>query len=1024
MLDKSFNPGEAEQRIYEAWENSGAFKPRAAKPTDTKDDNYSIVIPPPNVTGNLHMGHALNNTLQDILIRYNRMLGKAVLWQPGMDHAGIATQMVVERQMAEAGNMSRSEMGREAFIAKVWEWKEKSGGNIEKQTRRLGASCDWSRTRFTMDKGLSDAVRKVFVSMYEEGLIYRDKRLVNWDPHFQTAISNIEVENEDRDGFFWHFKYPLENGETYEYVEKDEDGNVTLRETRDYISIATTRPETMLGDGAVAVHPSDERYAPIVGKRVLLPLADRYIPIITDRYPDPDKGSGAVKITGAHDFNDYEVAKRHKLPLYILMDEKANMQQSQDIDGKDVMPEKYVGMDRFVARKAVVADIDALGLLEKIEDHKAAVPIGDRSGVVIEPMLTDQWYVDAETLSKDAVAAMDAGHAHSPPAHSREGGNPDQISNGTPTSVGVSGEREEIVEDNAATSDKGATRFIPPNWKKTWDQWMNDIQPWCISRQLWWGHQVPAYYFPKLSFENGVLSLDESSNYHIVVDLDEGASRMEQFYDYLDKIEETGFRFHINVAIAESKEVALEKNAQIAKNIDITKNEVQLDVNSHQITIYGWQDPDVLDTWFSSGLWPFATLGWPEKTDELARFYPTSTLVTAFDIIFFWVARMMMQGLHLTGKVPFKDVYIHALVLDENGQKMSKSKGNVVDPLVLIDKYGADALRFSLAAQAAQGRNIRLSEPRIEGYRNFGTKLWNAANFCQLKGCAPVTGFDPLSCTQTVNKWIVGEVAKASTLVTSAIEAYRFNEAADAAYKFSRGQYCDWYVELIKPIFDSNDEAAIAETKACAAWAFDQILIMLHPFMPFITEELWAQTAGETPREGFLMAAEWPEMGDDYINPQAETDIAWLIELITEVRSVRTEMNIPPSRKAKMVLVGASKQTISRMSTYKEALERMARMESWETADTAPKGAIQAVVGEATFALPLAGLIDLDAERARLSKDMDKVEIEIKKIDGKLANKNFTDRAPAAVVEEQHTRRTAFATELEKLQAALDNLPG
>lgn len=997
MLDKSFNPGEAEQRIYEAWESSGAFKPRAAKPTDSKDDNYSIVIPPPNVTGNLHMGHALNNTLQDILIRYNRMLGKAVLWQPGMDHAGIATQMVVERQMAEAGNMSRRKMGRKAFIAKVWEWKEKSGGNIEKQTRRLGASCDWSRTRFTMDEGLSDAVRKVFVSMYEDGLIYRDKRLVNWDPHFQTAISNIEVENVDRDGFFWHFKYPLENGETYEYVEKDEDGNIVLRETRDYISIATTRPETMLGDGAVAVHPSDERYAPIVGKRVLLPLADRYIPIITDRHADPDKGSGAVKITGAHDFNDYEVAKRHDLPLHIIMDEKGCMKESP------IMPAKYVGMDRFAARKAVVADIDALGLLEKVEDHKAAVPIGDRSGVIIEPMLTDQWYVDAKKLSVDAIAAMNAGHAENKnktpqkPAHSRDGGNPDQISNWTPAAAGVSGERGENVGGIADALSQGTTHFIPDNWKKTWDQWMDDIQPWCISRQLWWGHQVPAWYGSPVNSDG------------------------------------SGSTGKLKIFVAVNKEKMLEQASEYYGpdvRIDVLDESIKARlwatrISSGKVTsVTLYRDPDVLDTWFSSGLWPFATLGWPEQTDELARFYPTSTLVTAHDIIFFWVARMMMQGLHLTGQVPFKDVYIHALVLDEHGQKMSKSKGNVVDPLILIDKYGADALRFSLAAQVAQGRNIRLSEPRIEGYRNFGTKLWNAANFCQLKGCAPVAGFDPLSCKQTVNKWIVGETAKASALVTSAIEAYRFNEAADAAYKFSRRQYCDWYVELIKPIFDGDDADATAETKACAAWAFDQILKMLHPFMPFITEELWSQTVGDTKRDGFLMAAEWPDMGDDYINTQAETDITWLIDLITEVRSVRTEMNIPPSKKAKMVLVGASEETISRMGTYKEALERMARMESWETADAAPKGAIQAVVGETTIAMPLEGLIDLDAERARLTKDTEKVEIEIKKIDGKLANKNFTDRAPAHVVEEQHTRRTAFMLELEKLQEALDNLPG
>ncbi|MCF6275190.1 MAG: class I tRNA ligase family protein, partial [Robiginitomaculum sp.] len=568
MLDKSFNPKEAEARIYKKWEDDGAFEPRPAKETDTKDDNYSIVIPPPNVTGNLHMGHALNNTLQDILIRYNRMLGKAVLWQPGMDHAGIATQMVVERQMAEAGEPKRTDIGREAFIKKVWEWKEKSGGTIEKQTRRLGASCDWSRTRFTMDEGLSDAVRKVFVQMYNEGLIYRDKRLVNWDPHFQTAISNIEVENEERDGFFWHFKYPLENGETYEYVEKDEDGNVTLRETRDYISIATTRPETMLGDGAVAVHPSDERYAPIVGKRVLLPLADRYIPIITDRYPDPDKGSGAVKITGAHDFNDYEVAKRHKLPLYILMDEKANMRQSQDVDGTDVMPEKYVGMDRFEARKAVVADIDALGLLLKTEDHKAAVPIGDRSGVVIEPMLTDQWYVDAKKLSVDSVAAMNAGHAAddnktppSPPAHAppldvipakpllrrRAGTSMSSQTAEVPAIFNEKRARDDNSEDNGGkggevTSGKGETRFIPPNWKKTWDQWMDEIQPWCISRQLWWGHQVPAWYGP-LKTKTGVSlrlggSASASKKYKIfaAISEEEMIKQAELFYKAKIKI--------------------------------------------------------------------------------------------------------------------------------------------------------------------------------------------------------------------------------------------------------------------------------------------------------------------------------------------------------------------------------------------------------------------------------------------------------------------------------------------------------
>ena len=909
-MEKSFDPKVSEQRLYDAWEQAGAFKPKY----DASLEPYSIVIPPPNVTGNLHMGHALNVTLQDVLIRFERMRGKDVLWQPGMDHAGIATQMVVERKLAEEGNIGRKDMSREDFIAKVWEWKEESGGNIENQTRRLGASCDWSRSRFTMDEGLSAAVRKVFVKMYEEGLIYRDKRLVNWDPHFQTAISNVEVENVEKNGHFWHFKYMLEDGESYEYIEKDEDGNVTLREARDYISIATTRPETMLGDGAVAVHPSDERYAPIVGKKVLLPLANRYIPIITDEYPDPELGSGAVKITGAHDFNDYEVAKRNNLPLYILMDEKGAMQQSQDVDGKDVMPEKYVGMDRFKARKAVVADIDSLGLLIKVEDRKIQVPMGDRSGVVIEPMLTDQWYVNAKELAKDAIEAV----------------------------------------------DDGRTSFKPDNWKKTYDQWMHNIEPWCISRQLWWGHQVPAWYG---------------------VDKDNPQNKRKIF-------------------VAETEQEALilaksyyDSDTKVEVNNDSLRRSFS-GLNDRLTYVSIFQDPDVLDTWFSSGLWPFATMGWPNDTEDLKRFYPTSVVVTAFDIIFFWVARMMMQGLHLTGQVPFKDVYIHAIVRDEKGAKMSKSKGNVIDPLVLVDKYGADALRFTLSAMAAMGRDIRLSEQRIEGYRNFGTKLWNAAKFAQMNECKPVAGFDPLSCKQIVNKWIVGEAAKCAKAVTKNIESYRFNDAADAAYKFSRGSYCDWYLELIKPIMDEGDQDAIAETRACTAWAFDQILKTLHPFMPFITEELWSEMAGDAARETFLMNANWPVMDDRYINAQAETDIAWLIELVTEVRSVRAEMNIPPSRKGKMLVIGASDKTLARVDTYKEALERMARMSSWEASESAPKGAIQAVVQEATIALPLEGLIDLAAERVRLEKEVATIQSEIDTIDKKLANKNFVERAP------------------------------
>ena len=733
MLDNKFNPQEAEQRLYKAWEDSGAFKPRAAKPGDTKDDNFSIVIPPPNVTGSLHMGHAVNNTIQDILVRYNRMRGKAVLWQPGTDHAGIATQMVVDRKLAAEGK-ARKDMTREQFLEHVWAWKAESGGNINQQLRRLGSSCDWSREKFTLgdpddptDK-MAEAVTKAFVEMYEAGLIYRDKRLVNWDPHFQTAISDLEVENIEKDGHFWHFKYPLDGGETYTYVEKDEDGNVTLSEERDYISIATTRPETMLGDGAVAVHLDDERYAPIVGKMVRLPLAGRLIPIITDDYPDPDFGSGAVKITGAHDFNDYEVATRNDIPMYSLMDERGAMCESE------IMPAKYVGMDRFLARKEVVKDIDAEGLLIAVEDKKVMQPFGDRSGVVIEPMLTDQWFVAADKLAVEAIAKV----------------------------------------------DDGSTKFVPENWKKTYDHWMKGIQPWCISRQLWWGHQIPAWYGPFRP--NEVVSdsiIGAGAPHFVAMNQEDLISQAKAYYGESTK-----------VRVTEGQPMPGQKFAEGGDGQ--AWGEVAL-----------FRDPDVLDTWFSSGLWPFSTLGWPEDTDALARFYPTSTLVTAFDIIFFWVARMMMQGLHFMKEVPFDDVYIHALVLDEQGKKMSKSVGNTLDPLDLIDgvdietlvakrtrglknpekapkiekatrkqypdgfePYGADALRFTLASMAGQGRNIRLSVDRIAGYRNFGTKLWSAATFGQMNGCIPKKDFDPSSASLPINQWIISQTASAAKAVS------------------------------------------------------------------------------------------------------------------------------------------------------------------------------------------------------------------------------------------------------------------
>jgi valyl-tRNA synthetase len=920
-LEKSFDHATAELRLYAAWEKSGAFKPSDAPGAAP----YTIVIPPPNVTGSLHMGHALNNTLQDVLCRFERMRGKSVLWQPGTDHAGIATQMVVERQLMERQQPNRRALGREKFLEKVWAWKEESGGTIIGQLKRLGASCDWSRERFTMDEGLSRAVTKVFVELYREGLIYKDNRLVNWDPHFETAISDLEVENREVSGHFWHFKYPLENGETYQFpIAFDEAGKPTEWETRDYISIATTRPETMLGDGAVAVHPSDSRYAPIVGKRCLLPLADRYIPIVADDYPDPDFGSGAVKITGAHDFNDYKVAKKHGLAFYVLMDAKGRMLDA------DYVPEKYRGLERFEARKQVVADIEARGLLIRVEDKKIMQPFGDRSNVVIEPMLTDQWYVNAEELARRAIKA---------------------------------------VED-------GATRFVPENWTKTYFQWMRNIEPWCVSRQLWWGHQIPAWYTP---------------DGHVVV----------------AETEEDAARFAIQKLVEEGYDV----------------EEIDALVRGEGAGPLLTRDEDVLDTWFSSALWPFSTLGWPADAPELQKHYPTSVLVTAFDIIFFWVARMMMMGLHFMkddhGRpiVPFKDVYIHALVLDEKGQKMSKSKGNVIDPLTLIDKYGADALRFTLAAMAAQGRNIRLSEARVEGYRNFGTKLWNAARFCEMNGCAPVAGFDPHGVKETLNRWIIHEAGQCLSETTTALEEYRFNDAAGAVYKFTWNIYCDWHLELAKPILLGADGPAKDETRAATAWVFDQILKMLHPFMPFVTEELWGAVGA---RNGALIVAKWPSDGDFPFHPEAAAEINWLVGLISEIRSVRTEMRIEPG--AKIPLVAPSDQrTAARLHSYGALVQRLARL-SEISAGTPPKGALQLVHEGDVFAVPLAGVIDLNAERKRLAKEIEKCVKDIAGVDAKFANAQFVERAPAEILEENKQRRLEWDARRAKLSAALKSL--
>ncbi len=875
MLDTHFDPKAAEDRLYAQWEASGAFKPRLEKGKPP----FCIVIPPPNVTGRLHVGHALNNTLQDILVRFERMRGKAVLWQPGTDHAGIATQMVVERQLASEGNQNRRDLGREAFLKRVWEWKAQSGGMIVGQLKRLGASCDWSRERFTMDEGLSTAVRKVFVQLHKDGLIYRDKRLVNWDPHFQTAISDLEVENIEVKGHFWHFAYPLADGE----------GEIV---------VATTRPETMLGDVAVAVHPEDERYRHLIGKQVRLPIADRLIPIIADDYADPAQGSGAVKITPAHDFNDFKVGERHDLPRINIFDARAHL--------NDECPEAFRGMERYAARKKIVAAMEDMGLLRKVEPVRHTQPHGDRSQVVIEPWLTDQWYVDAKRLAEPALAAVEA----------------------------------------------GKTRFVPENWTRTYYDWLNRIEPWCVSRQLWWGHRIPAWYGPD------------------------------------------------NTVFVEETEAAALAAARAHYGAETALR----------------QDEDVLDTWFSSALWPFSTMGWPDKTPELQAFYPTSVLVTAFDIIFFWVARMMMMGVYVMKEVPFRDVYVHALVRDEKGQKMAKSKGNVIDPIGLIDKFGADALRFTMAAMAAQGRDIRLSEARVEGHRNFGTKLWNAARFCQMNECVLWEDYDPSANRQVVNRWIVAETAKTIAAVTENLEAYKFNDAAGAIYRFVWNIFCDWYLELIKPLLNGEDEGLKVETRRTAAWTLDQILVLLHPFMPFITEDLWTKTAEfGPPRRGMLIAQSWPAQAPAWIDADAAAEIDWVIRLVTEIRAMRAELNVPAGARVPMHLVGAGKAACARLDRYRDFIERMGRLDCAIVADDAPPGAVQIVLDEARIALPIAGFVDLDVERARIEKEIAKADGDIAHVDSKLSNAGFIAKALPEIIEEHKERRLEAVALKQKL---------
>ena len=895
MLDKTYSPPEIEPRLYEGWEREGAF---ACDPNSNAQP-FTIMIPPPNVTGSLHMGHALTFTVQDTLIRWRRMQGRDALWQPGSDHAGIATQMVVERLLAEQG-VDRRDLGREKFVERVWQWKAESGGTITRQLRRIGASLDWPRERFTMDEGLSAAVRKVFVELYREGLIYRDRRLVNWDPKLQTAISDLEVENLEVRGSLWHLRYPIDG------------------EPGRSIVVATTRPETMLGDTAVAVHPEDARYRDLIGKFAILPLVGRRLPIIADEYSDPEKGTGAVKITPAHDFNDFEVGRRHALPMPSMLDRQARIALAEiedvltEVDGiaDPAFVRSLQGEDRFAARKAIVAELERLGLVEKIEAHTHQVPHGDRGGVPVEPFLTTQWYCNAEVLAKPAIEAV----------------------------------------------EQGRTVFVPKQWENTFFAWMRNIQPWCISRQLWWGHRIPAWYGPDGS---------------VFVAYDEAGAKADARAKY-----------------------------------------------GHDEALV--QDEDVLDTWFSSALWPFSTLGWPEQTKELSRYYPGDVLVTGFDIIFFWVARMMMMGLHFMQDVPFRTVYIHGLVRDERGQKMSKSKGNIIDPLELIDRFGADALRFTICRLTGPGRDVKLGASRVEGYRSFVTKLWNAARFCEMHGIKPDETFDPAQASLPLTRWILDAANGAAAEANAALETYRFDEYAEACYRFTWNTFCDWFVEFAKPALEAGSVEA-GEIRATAAHVLGIILRLLHPAMPFVTEELWD-------RFGFgeacsLIVSTWPA---PCIIPDAEAargELDWVVRLISEVRSVRNEMNVPPGKLAPILLRDANAATLARGQRWIEPIRRLARASELQPLNGAmPKGSAQAVLDEATIVIPLAGLIDIDAEQARLRKERDKAAGEAGKLAQKLANADFVSRAPEEVVEENRERLAAFEADVARLEAALQRI--
>jgi valyl-tRNA synthetase len=896
-LDKTFAPSEIETRLYEGWESSGRF---ACDPTSNADP-FTIMIPPPNVTGSLHMGHALTFTIQDTLVRWRRMQGRDALWQPGTDHAGIATQMVVER-LLDAEGIRRQDLGRDKFLERVWQWKGESGGTITRQLRRLGASLDWPRERFTMDDGLSAAVREVFVTLFKQGLIYRDRRLVNWDPKLQTAISDLEVENREIKGNLWYLRYPIEG------------------EPGRFIIVATSRPETLLGDTAVAVHPEDDRFRDLVGKYAILPLVGRRVRIVADEYSDPEKGTGAVKITPAHDFNDFEVGRRHDLPMPSVLDKEARVTIAEidadlrAIDG--IADPGFVrglsGQDRFVARKAIVAELERLELIEKIEPHTHQVPHGDRGGVPVEPLLTTQWYCNAAVLAKPAIEAVET----------------------------------------------GKTVFVPKQWENTFFAWMRDIQPWCISRQLWWGHRIPAWYGP------------------------DG---------------------HVFVAHT-AEDAAAQGLAHYGRAEMLV------------------QDEDVLDTWFSSALWPFSTLGWPEKVPEVDRYYPGDVLVTGFDIIFFWVARMMMMGIHFMGDVPFKHVYIHGLVRDERGQKMSKSKGNIIDPLELIDSFGADALRFTICALTGPGRDVKLGASRVQDYRSFVTKLWNASRFCEMNGVTPDPAFDPAKATLPLNRWILDACDTAIREAETALEAYRFDEYAAAGYRFVWNTFCDWFLEFAKPaLLEGADPVAAAEVRSTAAHVLGLILRLLHPAMPFVTEELWDRFGYGAPNS--LIGTAWPGRVAVTDAAAARAELDWVVRLITLVRSVRTEMNVPPSALAPILLKDATAEDMARAARWMDPIRRMGRASEVRALEGAmPKGSAQAVLDQATVVLPLEGLIDFAAEQTRLRKERDKALSEIKKVEQKLGNADFVKRAPEDVVEENRERLAGYQSEVTRLEAALERL--